>query len=35
MRVASFLRVQCGEGLGAKAGGGDFAAEVARIVSEA
>nr|A8IGK2.1 RecName: Full=Elongation factor Ts, mitochondrial; Short=EF-Ts; Short=EF-TsMt [Chlamydomonas reinhardtii] len=35
VRVASFLRVQCGEGLGAKAGGGDFAAEVARIVSEA
>ncbi|KAG2448751.1 hypothetical protein HYH02_006105 [Chlamydomonas schloesseri] len=35
VRVNTFLRVQCGEGLGAKAGGGDFAAEVARIVSEA
>ncbi|KAG2501312.1 hypothetical protein HYH03_001107 [Edaphochlamys debaryana] len=31
--VSGFLRVQCGEGLGPKAGGG-FAAEVAKIVSE-
>ncbi|KXZ51716.1 hypothetical protein GPECTOR_11g164 [Gonium pectorale] len=33
LHVASFLRVQCGEGLGPKEGG-DFAAEVARIVSD-
>ncbi|GFR42488.1 hypothetical protein Agub_g3283 [Astrephomene gubernaculifera] len=34
VRVGNFLRVQCGEGLGAKEGG-DFAAEVARIVNDA
>jgi hypothetical protein len=32
--AGTFLRVQCGEGLGPK-GGDDFATEVARIVSEA
>ncbi|GLI66072.1 hypothetical protein VaNZ11_009791 [Volvox africanus] len=33
LQVSSFLRVQCGEGLGLK-GGDDFATEVARIVNE-
>ncbi|GIL78793.1 hypothetical protein Vretimale_250 [Volvox reticuliferus] len=33
LQVSSFLRVQCGEGLGLR-GGGDFASEVARIVNE-
>ncbi|GIL45283.1 hypothetical protein Vafri_2443 [Volvox africanus] len=33
LQVSSFLRVQCGEGLGLK-GGDDFATEVARIIKE-